>query len=256
MSVFLELLSLYEDNGITVQTSLSPGHFPGFGSQDIPFTYMFRDGQQLCEGGGIAFAEIAFLEHLFSAFQPERIFVVGNAFGWSTLALAIMNPSARIVAIDSCPTETEEEGIAFANEMGARLGRDVRAAKGKSPEDVPSIIAREMGGPVDFALIDGWHTNEAQRADFEACKAVADGRCVYVFHDVINLLLADGFAAIARDNPQLASTLLFRTPSGMAISYPPALEAEIGPIARAFTETDERVRALWEEGRARRGEAT
>ena len=61
MSVFLDLLSLYEGEGITVQTSLSPGHFQSFNSQDIPFTYMYRGGVKLAEGGGIAFAELAFL---------------------------------------------------------------------------------------------------------------------------------------------------------------------------------------------------
>jgi hypothetical protein len=252
MSVFLDLLSLYEGEGITVQTSLSPGHFPGFNSQDIPFTYMYRDGVQLAEGGGIAFAELAFLEHLFAVIHPRRLFVVGNAFGWSTLALAILNPGARIVAIDFCPTEVEEEGLEFTNKMAARLGLDVRARKGKSPGDVAAIVDAEMGGPVDFALIDGWHTNEAQRADFEAVKTCAGDDCVYLFHDVVNLLLADGFAAIAKDNPALYSSLLFRTPSGMAISYPAALDAALGPIVGAFTETDERVRALWKEGRARR----
>jgi hypothetical protein len=252
MSVFLDLLSLYEGEGITVQTSLSPGHFPGFNSQDIPFTYMFRDGEPLSEGGGIAFAEIAFLEHLFAVIHPRRLFIVGNAFGWSTLALAILNPEARIVAIDFCPTEIEEEGIAFTNEMGARLGLDVRARKGKSPDNVAAVAAAELDGPVDFALIDGWHTNEAQRADFEAVKAVADADCVYLFHDVINLLLAEGFAAIAADNPGHFSSLLFRTPSGMAISYPARLDNALGPIVGAFTETDERVRALWKENRARR----
>ena len=53
MSVFLDLLSLYEGEGLTVQTSLSAGHFPGFYTQDIPFTYMYRNGIQLAEGGGI-----------------------------------------------------------------------------------------------------------------------------------------------------------------------------------------------------------
>ena len=115
-----------------------------------------------------------------------------------------------------------------------------------------AIVGAELGGPVDFALIDGWHTNEAQRADFEAVKACAGDDCVYLFHDVVNLLLADGFAAIAKDNPALYSSLLFRTPSGMAISYPADQDAALGAIVHAFTETDERVRALWQEGRARR----
>ena len=148
MSVFLDLLSLYEGEGITVQTSLSPGHFPGFNSQDIPFTYLYRGGVQLAEGGGIAFAELAFLEHLFTAIHPQRLFVVGNAFGWSTLALAILNPGARIVAIDVCPTEIEEEGIAFTNEMGARLGGGFRADRWLAHQrgSARRFRGRESGG--------------------------------------------------------------------------------------------------------------
>ena len=115
-----------------------------------------------------------------------------------------------------------------------------------------AIVDAELGGKVDFVLIDGWHTNEAQRSDFEAVKTCAGDDCVYLVHDVVNLLLADGFAAIAKDNPALLSSLLFRTPSGMAISYPAEQDAALGPIVGALTETDERVRALWKEGRARR----
>ena len=132
MSVFLDLLSLYEGEGLTVQTSLSPGHFPGFNSQDIPFTYMYRNGIQLAEGGGIAFAELAFVEHLFAVIHPRRLFVVGNAFGWSTLALAILNPDARIVAIDFCPTEMEEEGLAFTDEMSAGWASMCAPARAKA----------------------------------------------------------------------------------------------------------------------------
>ena len=54
--------------------------------------------------------------------------------------------------------------------------------------------------------------------------------------------LRDEFAAIAKDNPALFSSLLFRTPSGMAISYPAALDAALAPVVRAFTESDERAR--------------
>ena len=117
----------------------------------------------MAKGGGIAFAELAFLEHLFAVIYPRRLFVVGNAFGWSTLALGILNPDARIVAIDFCPTEVEEEGLAFTNEMGARLDFDVRARKGKSPDGVAAIVDAELGGKVDFALIDGWHQRSPAR---------------------------------------------------------------------------------------------
>ncbi|MEE2760176.1 MAG: hypothetical protein VYE18_01870 [Pseudomonadota bacterium] len=38
----------------------------------------------------------------------------------------------------------------------------------------------------------------------------------------------------------------------MAIIYPETHNGALGPIVRAFTEPDDRVRALWQEGRTRR----
>jgi len=251
---FVELVNLYERHGFTVQTSLSPAHFPGFGLADIPFTYIYKDNVRMSKGGGIALAEIYFLENLTAARPPKNIFVIGNAFGWSTLALALMCPGAKIVAIDWCPRPDEEEGLAVTNDLAREFEADVIALKGKSPVDVPEIVKKHFRDPVDFVLIDGGHTSEHQNLDFDACKGIASSDCVYVFHDVINFGMVDGFVDIARANPHLISSLLFRTPSGMAVSYPTELDAELGPVVNAFTENNERVQTLHQEGRERRRE--
>lgn len=248
---FVKLVGLYEANGYRVQTSLSPAHFPGFNLAEIPFTYIYKDGARMSKGGGIALAEIAFLENLLTARSPKNIFVIGNAFGWSTLALALICPQAKIVAIDWCPRPDEALGLEVTNDLARELEADVIALQAKSPEDVSHIVDEHFAGKIDFVLIDGGHTPEQQKLDFEACKSVAADDCVFAFHDVINFGMVDSFVEIADANPQLTSSLLFRTPSGMAVSYPSELEPVYGAVINAFTESDERVRALHQEGKER-----
>lgn len=251
MSVIVDLVTLYEEAGFTVQSSLSPAHFPGHNLADIPFTYLFGPDGQMAKGGGIAFGEIAFFEALCERLRPSTIFIVGNAFGWSTLALALINPAAKVVAIDSCPRPNEERGLEVTNALARRAGLDVRAIKGKSPEDVPTICARELGRPVELAFIDGGHTPAQQTLDFAACRSVASADCVYVMHDVVNFGLTGSFVEIAKTTPGVAGSLLMRTPSGMGLCYPESQAATLEPVVRAFTESNERIKALLASGAER-----
>jgi predicted O-methyltransferase YrrM len=255
MSVFVDLVSLYEEAGFTVQSSLSVAHFPGLSSADIPFSYLYGPDGRACIGGGIALAEIAFFEALCERLHPRRIFIVGNAFGWSTLALGLINREARVVAIDYCPRPAEEQGIEVTNALARRAGLNARAVKGKSPDDVAAICAREFDGPLDLVFIDGGHTNPQQTLDFNACRAVAAPQAVFVLHDVLNFGMLPSFVEIGQQNLDLITTLLFRTPSGMAVCYPASRADELGPVVAAFTESDGRMRALLEESRQRVAEA-
>jgi hypothetical protein len=255
VSVIVDLVALYEDAGFEVQSSLSPAHFPDLDPLVIPFTYMFReDGYdyhpqgQMTAGGGIAFSEICFLEALCEAIRPKSVFVIGNAFGWSTLALGLINPTARVVAIDICWRMNEVRGLEVTNVLGKRAGLDVRALKGESPRDVAPICAREFDGPVDLVFVDGGHVPEQQTLDFNACREVGSADCVYVFHDVVNFKMIESFLDISRSSPALAGSLLMRTPSGMAICYPRSRAAELAPVIRAFGESQENIRAIVEAG--------
>jgi len=251
MSTIVDLVHLYEYAGFTVQSSLNPGHFAGYNIAEIPFTYIYQDDKPMCKGGGIAFAEIGFMESVFENYHPQNIFIIGNAFGWSTLALALMNRSARVVAIDWCPRPEEKRGLEVTNALARQAGLNAEALEGKSPDDVARTCQDQFSGPVDFVFIDGGHTPEQLLKDFNTCKDVASLDCVYLFHDVVNFLMMEAFLRVAQTNPELRSSLLFRTPSGMAISYPPRFDDQLAPVVSAFTETDERVKALREEGARR-----
>jgi len=219
MPILARLVSLYRDRGIDIAAGLNPSHFGGFPL--AAFTWFVRDGRSLTNGLGIALQEIYFLECLFARFRPRRLFVIGNSLGWSSLALGLLNPAAKTVAIDAGLDRNSKAGIEFTNRVAAEEGLPVSAVLGASPADVPRVVAEHGLAPLDFAFIDGYHSVEQVELDFAALRPHAAPDCVYLFHDVGNFGLAPGLERIAAATG-LHWELLLGTSSGMAILYDPA----------------------------------
>lgn len=219
MPVIARLVSLYRERGIEIAAGLNPSHFGGYPL--AAFTWFVRDGRSLTNGLGIAMQEIYFLECLFARFRPRRLFVIGNSLGWSSLALALLNPDAKTVAIDAGLDRNSRAGIALTNRIAGEEALPLTAIIGSSPEDVPRRIAEHDLAPVDFAFIDGYHSVEQVERDFAAVRPHAAPDCVYLFHDVGNFGLVAGIERIAAASG-LRWGLLLGTSSGMAIVYDPA----------------------------------
>ncbi len=219
MPILPRLVSLYESRGIGIATGLNPGDFGGFPA--AAFTWFLKDGESLTNGLGIANLEIYFLECLFERFHPLSIFVIGNSLGWSTLALALVNPRGTVLAIDAGSDRNTREGIAFTNRVAKEENLPVTAVTGRSPEDVGRLLRVAAMPPIEFAFIDGYHSVEQVALDFRAVRAEAAPGCVYLFHDVAAFGLTAGVAKIAGEYG-LAWQLLLGTTSGMAIAYDPA----------------------------------
>jgi predicted O-methyltransferase YrrM len=230
------LAALYESRGIGIVTGLNPSHFRDF--PYAPFTWFLKDGESLTNGLGIALQEIYFLECLFARFHPRSLFVVGNSLGWSTLALALANPGARVLAIDAGFDRNAGDGIGLTNRIAAEEGLAVSVVRGQSPGDVARIVAEAALPPVEFAFIDGNHTVEQVQLDFAAIRAVAAPDCVYLFHDVANFSLTPGVERLAATH-QMHWQLLPGTTSGMAIAYDPAHQpAALDDIAPFMASSD------------------
>jgi hypothetical protein len=230
--IIARLAALYETRGIRVASGLNPSHFDGFPL--APFTWFVKDGASLTNGLGIALQEIYFFECLFSRFRPKSIFAIGNSLGWSTLALGLLNPTARVLAIDAGFDRHAADGIRLTNQIAEAEGLKVRAVVGLSPRDVPDILRDEAMPPVEFAFVDGYHTADQVHADFRAIADHAAPGCVYLFHDVASFALTPGIERIAGETG-LAWQILLGTTSGMAIVYDPTQPApwrdDIAPFA-------------------------
>jgi hypothetical protein len=231
MPILKRLTDLYESRGIRISTGLNPCHFGNLPA--AAFTWFIKDGESMTNGLGIAMQEVYFLECLFTRLKPRSIFIIGNSAGWSSLALALLNPQARCIAIDAGFDRNALAGLDFTNRVAAEEGLDLRAVKAVSPEGIAGVVAEHLMDRIDFAFIDGYHTVEQVIRDFGALREHADPACVYLFHDVHEFKLGPGIAENAAKSG-LASDLLLGTSSGMAVLYDPArlpfLADELSPF--------------------------
>jgi len=242
MITLCRLLSFYAEHGLHVRTGLNPHHFRDH--RDAPFTAIYRNDKILSTGGGIALQEVYFFECLFADYHPARILVIGNAFGWSTLLLALLNPGARVVALDAgIEGEDTDFGIDLTNRIARDKGLAVEVVKGFSPQDTAPVVTGRLGGAVDFVFVDGLHTESQQELDYRGAARHRSPDGTFVFHDVVNFGMVHGFQRIAGQSG-LNARILHRTPSGMGVLYPDSLKVHIQPCLDAFTEAPEVMAAL------------
>jgi len=153
-------------------------------------------GQEVCEclgsiagrldtGKGISDSDAELFFRLRRG-MPEhaRAFVIGNAFGFSTILLGVLFSSGggSVDAIDA-----EMEG--GCNKMGSYVTRrialanhlDVKLTNGFSPHDVPAAMRFAQ---YDLAFIDGQHTVPQLLADFAAVEPYMAEKAFIVLHDV------------------------------------------------------------------------
>src|SRR5262245_20830242 len=222
-SVFPRLLKAYRRHGLLVRTGLNPLYFA---DPDAGFTHFFRDHRTpLNVGGGLAPIEIHFLEDLFAGrYSPRNVLIIGNAFGWSTLALGLMLPRARVVAIDAgLEGDAPAEGADLTRRVAAEEGVDVRVVDALSPRDLPRVVKAEFDRPLDFVLVDGLHTNEQLARDFNAAASLSADSCVFLFHDVLHWHMVAGFDGLPVGSGR-ERRLLTRCASGMGIVFPSTLD--------------------------------
>lgn len=242
MHILGKLVAAYRRQGYNVRTGLNPYHFNNY--KDAPFTVLLKDGIPLSTGGGISLQEIYFLEYLFEAFHPDHLFIIGNAFGWSTIALALMNPQAKVVALDAgTEGEHNDVGTRLTLEIARQEGLNVAIVQGRSPGDVPSAVSQHLDGRIDFVFVDGLHTNAQQEIDYRAVRPFCSPQCVYVFHDVVDFKMEKSFHRIVADS-KLDGAILHRTPSGMGVLYPPTAPVELRECIDLFREEEAVVRSL------------
>jgi predicted O-methyltransferase YrrM len=231
MPIIADLIEVYEDEGIEISTGLNSWHLKN--AAEAPFTWFFRGGKKLTQGLGIALQEVYLVETIFESWRPKNMLVVGNSYGWSTLALALANRAGRTLALDTGADVQSVAGIQITNKIAKKRGLDCYAVAAPSPGGVAPAVARELKGPVEFAFVDGEHSRDAVARDLDAIRAVATPDCVYLCHDVLNFDLRPPVADFAARHG-LAHTILTRTPSGMALVHPDPAPPALAPALRAF----------------------
>lgn len=232
-SIVAELRRIYRKHeGIEIVTGLNPFHFGNY--RDASFTHYLRDGQSITHHLGISLWEIMILEQFSAQLRPRSIFIVGNGYGWSALALALMNRDADVVVIEpECGIEATNR-IAFAERLRCAV------VPGFSPADNERVIRQYCATPPDLIFIDGLHSSQQILLDFASLLSLCGAGATYFFHDIINFGLQDGMERIDAIGAAhgMRSDLLACAPSGMAVVYPEAAPQGFRDLVETFGGTE------------------
>ena len=232
-NVFIRLLKAYKRHGFRVRTGLNPFYF---GEADAPFARLFdAAGRPVGVGAGLAPQEIEFLELLLGTVSPSNALVVGNAFGWSSIAVGMSAPSARVVAMEAgLEGDGTDAGTALTHAIAGEEGLRVRVVSAFSPRDTAAVVAQEFdGAPLDFVLIDGLHVNEQLLRDIEGVLPFVSPDCIFFLHDVLSWHMLSAFNS-APFGEGFERRLLTRCPSGPGLVFPSSLSGEARDIIDAF----------------------
>jgi hypothetical protein len=142
-------------------------------------------------GGSMTITEISSLCHLVAARRPRKVLEVGSFRGLTTLNIAMNAPEAEIHTLD-LPPGANPRSTAFdnndANIITSRGGYYYESRPEASRifqhyGDTATFDYAEIGGGVDFCLIDAAHSYEYVRNDTaKTLPLIADGGLI-LWHD-------------------------------------------------------------------------
>jgi len=160
--------------------------------------------------------------------------------------MAYCFPRAKIVAIDAgIEGKDNMFGIKLTNHIAEEEGLSVTVEYGFSPEDTKGVISKHFcKNKIDIVFIDGLHTNEQLLKDFYGVREFCYQKTIFMFHDVINWKMERAFHKIEKFLIDYESLLLYRTTSGMGVSFPQDISQDIKDVFYLFTEKKEYIEAL------------
>jgi len=149
---------------------------------DTVVTSVAWDGKPYSEGEnqiGVTNDEAAFLYGLVMAIRPKSIAEIGTgvcrslkAFHDAAMQLkSDLDFRCTIYTCDIANRPVEKATLEFP---------DVHAIHGNS-----RVLADKISIRPDLVFIDGDHSYDAAKADYDAMKGVCNSNCVFVFHDTI-----------------------------------------------------------------------
>jgi len=210
---------LYQSQGFDVRSTVknptivpsarmiraSPGLLTSWGCDDEGLNY----NEDLCRclqggflpgGWGLLNADIEIFQRITRLLSSDaKAFVIGNAFGYSSVILGLLLASPGRGLVDAIDAEVEGEcdniGTVLTRRIAKAAGLNVQVTTGLSPQDVPRAM---RSSHYDVAFIDGGHTNEQVVLDFFAVEPHLASQSVVVLHDVSSHNMHEGVAFLPK----------------------------------------------------------
>ena len=122
------------------------------------------------------FAQVIF--RLINRHQPQTIVELGTSLGLQTAYMALANPNANILTFEGCPNT-----LAYAKKNFERLGiKNITCIEGNMDDTLaPTLNSIER---IDFAFLDGNHTEEATKRYAGLLHAKSHTESIWVVDDI------------------------------------------------------------------------
>jgi len=128
--------------------------------------------------------ECIILGKLIQEFRPSNCFIIGNAFGLSSVFIAkIMEHygGKSVITLDSKSEGNGDRCFKIAEMLRDRMDCRLLVNKtGRSPQDINGAV---LDASYDFIFIDGNHSNPQVTLDFLGVKHLAGNNTVICWHD-------------------------------------------------------------------------
>jgi predicted O-methyltransferase YrrM len=128
--------------------------------------------------------ECVIFGRLIKTFKPKNCFIIGNAFGMSSVYIAKVMERFGGNAVVTLDNKSEGDGelcfqiaAALCNRMGAKI---LKNKVGSSPE---GVHATADDVEYDLIFIDGLHSHPQVTKDFEAVKHLVHDHTIICWHD-------------------------------------------------------------------------
>jgi predicted O-methyltransferase YrrM len=121
---------------------------------------------------------------LVREFKPRNCFIIGNAFGMSSVFIAKtmeQNGGQSVITLDSKSEGEGERCFQTAAELGRRMGCRILANKaGWSPQDIPNAVESTS---YDLIFIDGDHSHPQVTRDLHGVMHLVRDDTILCWHD-------------------------------------------------------------------------
>eukprot|EP00405_Crypthecodinium_cohnii_P048837 CAMPEP_0206598216 /NCGR_PEP_ID=MMETSP0325_2-20121206/44526_1 /ASSEMBLY_ACC=CAM_ASM_000347 /TAXON_ID=2866 /ORGANISM="Crypthecodinium cohnii, Strain Seligo" /LENGTH=514 /DNA_ID=CAMNT_0054109203 /DNA_START=177 /DNA_END=1721 /DNA_ORIENTATION=+ len=134
-------------------------------------------------GFAVELADMELILRVCLLVRPRRILAIGNAFGYSSLALSLACNAPVDVLDAEQDGDSNRKGTRLTHEIARSEGLNVEVSVGYSPGDLPKV-GRAHNQTYDLAFIDGLHTNRQLIQDFLGIRPFLAPSPVVICHDV------------------------------------------------------------------------
>ncbi len=150
----------------------------GGGKNMSDYTLRFESMSSIVKRSAIneKFGKILF--RVVNHFKPLTILELGTSVGFSSMYMALANPSAQIFTIEGCPKKAEQALSNFNTLQISNIEQHI----GRFDIILPELLGKV--GKLDLAFIDGNHTYKATLRYFDALMKIAHNDTILIFDDI------------------------------------------------------------------------